>query len=214
MEHRADAVGKNALYTMLRLMLTTRAASVLPLRFFLLGHSFGSKVICAALNDLQVDIAGGTIARPQNVAFRVTLLEAATDNDNLNPGDIYGELAAVENLRLLITTSALDKALHDWYPAAARAANLFHGGSPTPALGAAGPTAATQAAFGGAQALSVNPGYTMGAAPATGRLVVADLTPVHQARVNAGLYDGGFSGSHSDINIAEVYELVMGFMFS
>jgi hypothetical protein len=37
---------------------------------------------------------------------------------------------------------------------------------------------------------------------------------VHQARVNAGLYDGGFSGSHSDINFAEVYELVMGFMFS
>ena len=54
---------------------------------------------------------------------------------------------------MLVTTSQLDKALNVWYPAAGKLANLFHKGAPTPALGAAGPTAATQAAFGGSTSL-------------------------------------------------------------
>jgi hypothetical protein len=215
MEHRADAVGKNAVYAMLRLMLSSRSGSALPLRFFLLGHSFGSKVLCAALNDLQVDIANKTIAMPNTVSFRVVLLEPATDDDNLNPGDIYGQVGAIEDLRMLITTSKLDKALNGWYGAAAKVANLFHHGNPIQALGAAGPSQATKDAFGGEAAISVVPGFTASAAAKpTERLIVADLTPIHQARVNAGLYNGGFSGSHSDINFDEVYQLVMGFLFA
>jgi hypothetical protein len=214
MEHRADAVGKNAVYAMLRLMLSNRAGSSLPMRVFLLGHSFGSKVVCAALNDLQVDIANGTIPTPANLSFRAILMEAATDNDNLEPGDIYGAIAAIKNLRLIVTTSQLDKALHTWYPAAGALANVFHGGTGKPALGAAGPTTTTQAAFGGATAVSVTPGFTASAVPPGAALIVADLTPVHQARVNAGIYNGGFSGSHSDISFAEIYQLVMGFLFS
>jgi hypothetical protein len=213
MEHRADAVGKNAIYSMLRLILSSRAGSTLPLRLFLLGHSFGCKVICSALNDLQIDVANGTIPKPANLAFRVVLLQAATDYDNLETGDIYGNVQAIANLRVLMTTSTLDKALNVWYPAAGQLANLFH--HPTPALGAAGPTAPTVAAFGGATQLSVIPNFAAAAAaaPATG-LVVADLSPVHQARVDAHKYDGGFGGSHSDINFDEVYQLVMGFMFA
>lgn len=215
MEHRADAVGKNAVYAMLRMMLSSRAGSQLPLRLFLLGHSFGSKVICSALHDMQVDIANGTIAVPASLSFHVVLLEAATDNDNLEPGDIYGEIASIKNLRLLLTTSTLDKALNVWFPAAAKIANLCHGGNPTPALGAAGPSQATQQAFGGATALAITPGFTANAVPAGARLIVADLSPVHQARVNAGQYPKDFfSGSHSDINFAEVYQLVMGFLFA
>lgn len=215
MEHRADAVGKNAVYSMLRLMLSSRAGSALPLRFFLLGHSFGSKVLCAALNDLQVDIVDETIPMPQSVSFRVVLLEPATDDNNLETNDFYGQVHAIENLRMLITTSQLDKALNVWYGAAAKIANLFHHGDPIQALGAAGPSPATKTAFGGAATLSVTPGFTASAAASpTERLVVADLTPVHQARVDAGVYDGGFAGSHSDINFDEVYELVMGFLFA
>ena len=215
MEHRADAVGKNAVYSMLRLLMTSRAGSTLPLRIFLLGHSFGCKVVCAALNDLQVDIANGTVPLPANISFRVVLLEAATDYDNLEPGDIYGAVSKIGNLRMLITTSGLDKALTVWYPAAGKLANLFHGGNPTPALGAAGPSASAVTAFGGASALQVAPGFgaSQSATPAS-KLVVADLTPVHQARVSAGIYDGGAGGSHSDINFLEIYQLVMGFIFA
>jgi hypothetical protein len=116
---------------------------------------------------------------------------------------------------LLITTSSLDRALNTWYPAAGKLANLFHGGNPTPALGAVGPTPATIAAFGGSTALSVALGFAaaQSAAPTT-RLVVADLTQAHQARAAAGDYDGGASGSHSDINFDEIYQLVMGFIFT
>lgn len=215
MEHRADAVGKNGVYSILRLLLSQRAGSELPLRLFLLGHSFGCKVVCSALNDMQSDIANGTIAVPNNISFRVVLLQAATDHDNLEPTDIYKQVCGISNLRLLMTTSAADKALGTWYPAAARIANIFHGGDPTPALGSSGPTAATVAAFGGSDALSVHIGFTaQQAAAQTARLVVADLTPAHEARIGNKQYDGGASGSHSDINFAEVYQLVLGFMFA
>jgi len=215
MEHRADAVGKNAVYAMLRLILSSRAGSALPLRLFLLGHSFGSKVICAALNDMQIDIANGTIPVPAGLSFRVVLLEAATDHDNLEPGDIYGAISAIKNLRLLVSTSSLDKALNVWFPAAAKIANICHSGNPTPALGAAGPSQATRQAFGSAAAVTIKPGFTASGVPPAARLIVADLSPVHQARVDAGQYPKDFfSGSHSDINFGEIYQLVMGFLFT
>src|SRR5579872_4196925 len=55
-EHRADIVGRNAVYSMLRLILASRMGSPLPLRIFMFGHSFGCKVICAALQDMQTDV--------------------------------------------------------------------------------------------------------------------------------------------------------------
>jgi len=212
MEHRADAVGRNAVYAMLRIILKARVDATLPVRFFLLGHSFGCKVICAALQDLQTDIANGTIVVPAGASFNVVLLEPATDDDNLQPGDIYGEVHKLQALRVLLTTSSLDRALTEWYVAAGKLANLFH--TPPQALGAAGPSGATVAAFGGAAKLSITPGFTAaGLRGINERLIVADLSPVHRARVNQKLYDGGFSGSHSDINFLEVYEMVCGFLF-
>lgn len=82
------------------------------------------------------------------------------------------------------------------------------------ALGAAGPTPTTVTDFGGADQLSITPGFTCAyMAGMTQRLVVADLSPVHQARKDQGVYDGGFSGSHSDINFAEIYNMIAGFFF-
>jgi hypothetical protein len=212
MEHRADAVGKNAVYSMLRLMLNARCGTGKPLRIFLLGHSFGCKVVCAALEDLQGDIAGGTVQLEAGTTFAAVLLEAATANDNLEPGDIYGRLVDLP-LRILTTQSSRDKALTEWFVAAGKLANLFK--TPRQALGAQGPTQKTLDAFGGANALSIQTGFT--AADAKGhvsqRLVVADLTPVHTERATQHLYDGGASGSHSDINFAEVYELVCAFLY-
>lgn len=212
MEHRADQVGRNAVYAMLRLMLTARAGSGRPLRFALLGHSFGCKVICSALQDLQTDIADGTIAVEPGTRFNAVLLEPATDNNNLEPGDIYGSVSEIANLRMLTTKSSLDLALTEWFVAAGKVANLFR--SPRQALGASGPTQPTIDAFGGSTPVTIDTGFT--AADAAGfrsRLVVADLSPVHAARKTAGLYSGGFSGSHSDINFDEVYYLVSGFLF-
>ena len=213
MGHRADAVGKNAVYTILRKTLQSRTGSALPLRIFLLGHSFGCKVLCAALQDLQVDIANGTISTPASVSFRIVLLEPATDNDHLETGDIYGNVADIHDLRLLMTHSDLDDALTKWYLEAGRAVNLFH---PKPALGAVGPTATTLAQFGANVAFPIEPGFAPAEAAAhSERFLVADLTPVHEEREASGLApSGGIAGSHSDIYFLEVYNLIAGFLFS
>jgi hypothetical protein len=216
MEHRADAVGKNGVYSILRLVLEGRANDR-GLRFILLGHSFGCKVVCAALQDMQTDIAGGTIKVPTGTTWRVVLLEPATDADNLEPTDIYGDISKIKDLRLLMSKSQADECLTRWYPAAGRVANLFHGLTPTPALGAAGPTEKTVEAFGGADNIAVIPNFGIAAVSGLRQaLVVADLTPVHEVRANGNppQYVGGITGSHSDINFDEVYNLVSGFVFS
>ncbi len=129
-------------------------------------------------------------------------------------GDIYGGVSKLPTLRLLVTTSTLDSALGTWYPRAGKLANLLH---PAPnALGSAGPTQNTIAAFGGsAKTVQVNAGFlASNMQGATGRLTVADLSPVHQARAASGQYSGGvIAGSHSDIDFNEVYQMVMGFLF-
>jgi hypothetical protein len=216
MGQRAELVGKNAVYSMLRLMLEARADSEMGLRFFLLGHSFGCRVVCSALNDLQVDIANGTIAMPKaEVTYRVVLLEAAFDNDYMEPGDVYAQVPEIAGVRLLMTTSQLDKALTEWYPAASKLQNLFHKDQQKVALGAGGPTAATIAAFETSANISVEPGFKADrVTPLSESLIVADLTPVHQQRVTDGVYNGGLSGSHSDIYFEEVYQMVMGFLFA
>lgn len=214
MEQRADAVGKNLVYSLLRIALAARLGKA-GLRFLLLGHSFGCKVICAALEDLQADIENATIPVAEGTSWRVVLLEPATDWDNLEPSDIYGNVKRLENIRMLITTSQEDTCLTKWYPDAARVANLFHGATPTPALGAAGPSEKTVEAFGGADRLSVDIGFQMAAVATTTKpMVVADLTPAHRARAASNAYSRGLTGSHSDINFAELYELVGGFLFS
>jgi hypothetical protein len=214
MKQRADAVGRNLVYSVLRLALAARQNQ--PLRFFVIGHSFGCKVVCAALNDIQADL-GATIPVSPLTSWRVALLEAATDQDNLERNDIYGNIGKLNNLRLLLTTSKLDLALTKWYPRASAIANFFHGAAPTPALGAAGPSSGTVAYFGGVTNLAVDIGFTMSTAvAATGQLVVADLTAAHEARSEGAppIYSGGVAGSHSDIFFDEIYNLVGGFFYS
>jgi hypothetical protein len=213
MEHRAEAVGKNAIYAMVRLILTSGDGAT-ALRIFLIGHSFGCKAVCAALNDVQLDIADGTISVPEGTLFRAVLLQGATDNDNLEKGDIYGNMVALENLRVLLTKSSQDEALGTWYPAAGKLANLFH--APPSALGSAGPTQQTITDFGGADSFVVSAANTASDMTQYEKpMVIADLSTVHAARKASGTYtSGGLSGSHSDIFFDPLYDIVAGFLFT
>jgi hypothetical protein len=59
--------------------------------------------------------------------------------------------------------------------------------------------------------LQVGPGFAASAGSLAGRLIVADLTPLHQANP-AG--KAAFSGHHSDIFHDEIYRLMTTFFFS
>lgn len=228
MEHRADSVGSNAVYTMLRLMLKERIGRGAPPRFNLLGHSFGCKVMLSALQDLQTDILNNTIQVPPGTTFNLVLMEPATDADNLEPGDIYGGVAGIQGLRVLMTMSRCDAALVKWFHLAGALANVVHKplavpgellnpNGPPQALGAIGPTPATIAAFGGEAQFTevdITPGFlATQLLNVNQRLILADLTQLHQYRIDHQLYNGGFAGSHSDINLVEIYHLVAAFLF-
>jgi len=208
MEHRADDIGQEGVYSLLRLIFQNVASAAAPLhqtRIHLLGHSFGTKVVCSALQK----IIQQKVAIPANVSFNVILLQAAFSQDSLDAGGDYDAVLGIPNLRMLVSKSARDKAL-GWAFPLAKTANFFSHGTRT-ALGFAGPDASTLAAkpF---QAISVDKDDTFtGNAPPT-NFVVADLTPIHSDPANT--YDGGWGGHHSDIYLPEIYDLLNWFMFS
>jgi hypothetical protein len=205
MEHRADSIGDNAAFTLLRLILDAVAQNPRPLRIHLVGHSFGAKVVCSALSRLLEQ--AGTNPIPAGVTFDVVLLQAAFDNDELDPANDYGKLAGATNVRVLVTRSDGDDALGKLYPTAHRLARLV--GKIKPALGASGPSEGVVAAFGGAQNVMVNPGDAPAPASLVGqRLVVADLSPLHAANPAGAV---GLSGHHSDVFYPEVYALMTAF---
>jgi hypothetical protein len=209
METRANAIGANAGYALLRTMIEGAA----PRRKLnLIGHSFGCKVVCSLLAELLKD--GATVQLPAATEVNIVLLQAAFDNDDLEPGNIYGAIAAgIPNSRLLVTTSQLDQALGTFYPDA-EALNLFrNAGHRRVALGFGGPTPAVEGSFGGAQQIAVGPGFDGSAVPAHGaaRLIVADLTPLHAAPSSAA-FDERLSGHHSDIFRDEIYQLIAAFV--
>lgn len=206
MAKRADIVGEHGVYSLLRMIFETIGGMASPpsLRLHLLGHSFGCRVVCAALEQ----IAQNKIAVPASVTLDAVLLQAAFNNDELEPNGLYGDVPQL-SLRVLVTRSDGDTSLGRWYPIAEKLVNLFSR-RPVVALGAAGPSAPTQAQFGGAGAVAVPPGFTYRAVVPLGqRLVVADLSPLHAA---AGPGDS-FSGHHSDIYHDEIYQLIAGFLF-
>jgi hypothetical protein len=210
MEKRADDIGEEGVYAILRLLIGAVPTNK-AVRFNLFGHSFGCKVVCAALEKL----AENGIPLPPNVALNVILLQAAFTTDALDPGNGYGKVlpAFGSRLRLLITHSDKDDAVGKAFPLA-HTVNFFAKGAKT-GLGATGPTAATQAAFAHTQSVSVAWGSTfVGAVPATqtaSSLVIANLTPIHSDPRNT--FNGGASGHHSDIFLPEIYDLMAWFLF-
>src|SRR5262249_37699273 len=135
MEKRADTVGENCGHALLKFILSARPPGALHVH--LVGHSFGCKVVCNALQALVDNSATEPI--PDDVVFDVTLIQAAFDNDLLAADKDYTGLADLPGLRLLVTRSDGDRALGTLYPAAHRLAHLF--GNVQPALGSSGPAA-------------------------------------------------------------------------
>ena len=216
MEKRADDVGEEGLYAILRLLMR----AVLPgtnIRFNLFGHSFGCKVVCAALEKL----AENGLNLPTNVSLNVILLQAAFSTNSLDVGMPYGEVIRTfgPRLRMLISHSDKDDAVGKAFPLA-HDLNFFARLNPnttsSTGLGATGPSAATTAAFPTNQQVAVAWGSTFAGtapAPAPGStLVVADLTPIHSDPQNH--FDGGLSGHHSDIFLPEIYDLMSWFLFA
>lgn len=205
MEHRADSVGANAGYSLLRLLIEARQAGKKPsLRFNLIGHSFGCRVLCSALQALVTDAT--TRSAAADLEINLVLLQAAIDSNSLNHGQSYGDvLDCLPKLRILVTTSRNDKALGTWYPAAQRLAHLFT--KEIDAMGSAGPTGTLPKPFAPPELLG--PGSVP---PITAARSVVDLTPLHQSRAGIPGASTTFSGQHSDINLPEIYELLVRFL--
>src|SRR5579864_9350504 len=111
MEHRADVVGSNAVYSILRLLLQARQTpDTQPLHINLIGHSFGCRVVCSPASGIQKDIASNQLPPLRaGTRFNLVLLQGAGDNDDLEASGAYG---AIQQLpaRLLVTHSDLDLA--------------------------------------------------------------------------------------------------------
>src|ERR1700682_580084 len=212
MEKRADTIGHHGLYAIIRMAVEANQAGGSPLRFHFLGHSFGCKVVCAALQEIADDeIKGVTKA----LDISVVLIQAAFENDAMEVSEEYESLPSnIFNARMLVTRSDLDIALQKQFKLA-KTINIFAKNRDRVALGAAGPTDDVKKRFGGCYDLVINPGFTHGDFKPKGqRLVCADITPIHKAREASGAYKGdNFGGHHSDINITELYELLAAFLF-
>ncbi len=212
MEKRADTIGHHGLYAIIRMAVEANQAGGPPLRFHFLGHSFGCKVVCAALQEVADDEMKGVT---NALDISVVLIQAAFENDAMEVGNDYESLPSDKfNARMLITRSDLDLALQKQFKLA-KTINIFAKNKDRVALGAVGPTDAVKQRFGGSYDLVINPGFTHGDFKSKGqRLVCADITPLHQASQASGAYQGdNFTGHHSDINITELYELIAAFLF-
>jgi hypothetical protein len=213
MEKRADTIGHHGLYSIVRMAVEANQSGGPPMRFHFLGHSFGCKVVCAALQQ----IADDEIQRITNALdISVVLIQAAFENNELEDEGDYCDVPSDKfNARLLVTRSDLDIALQKQFKLASTI-DIFAANHDPTAMGAQGPTDATQRRFGGCYNLTVKPGFAHGdfKPPGSSRLVCADITPLHQANEASGVYKGdSFGGHHSDIYIPELYELIAAFLF-
>jgi hypothetical protein len=212
MEKRADTIGDHALYAVVRMAVEANQAAATPLRFHFLGHSFGCKVVCSALQAIADDEIKD-VTKALNI--NVVLLQAAFENDAMEIGQQYEAVPTDKfNVRMLVTRSDLDIALQKQFRLA-KIVNIFDSNKGRTALGAAGPTDAVKQRFSSCCDLQVQPGFRHGDFRGEGdRLVCADITPLHQANESSGVYKGDqFVGHHSDINIPELYELIAAFLF-
>ena len=219
MEKRADAVGEHAGYFLLKaIAAAVKSKTSTLVRLHLVGHSFGCKVLANALQSMTPDkIDKSDLAALNSVTVNLVLLQAAFDEDHLEKGDQYGDIAGkFPNLRILATTSQEDKALHEWYPKA-QAAKIITLFSQRNALGAVGPTAKAAKPFGGRKDIAVDANFQVKTVTSLkDRFIVADITALHRDAVllaSVGATPDKFSGHHSTIFLNPLYSLMAGFLF-
>lgn len=214
MERRADNVGENAGYAFLRSVLQARGTIK---RINLIGHSFGCRVVLSTLQEFFDDKA---ISEPfTKVPINVILLQAACDNDDLAPDDIYKDvIKGFPNLRMLITKSKEDIALQKQYPWAGKLANIFSSHA-RKALGADGPADAVKILFQkNIGEIDLEKGLNKQDADVARRLVIADLSAIHKRRrekSSGPLFKewDDWGGSHCDIYFEELYMLMNKFLY-
>jgi hypothetical protein len=211
MQKRADDIGEEGVYAVLRLIMKYSLAGS-NVRITMFGHSFGCKVVCAALQKLVTN----NIPIPGNVSFALVLLEAAFSTTRLDPGEFYGDVVPLlgSRLRVLISRSDLDFALRNAYPLAQIMDIFSKDQEARTALGFTGPTPATLRSFQNLLQLDVKWGDRFLGRAGIARppdLLVANLTPLHSDPQNT--YNGGLAGHHSDIFRDEIYSLMGWFLF-
>ncbi|GEM_PF-3832377 len=246
MEARANLVGRVGMARLIGLIWERLLAepALASTRLTLVGHSFGARVFASALSALAVQAPDAFAAIQPRNPIDLVMLQPAMPADALEPNDLtqahpFAQLVNYRNLRILSTMSRWDIPLRRFYPAneaqqpsdAVYARAAAAGREQVPALGAAGPSEATWRAFNGELPranIPVDRGFRYADVfpYADGRLVVADLTPLHAAhhREDALRPPGqlppfgrpdrrslGLSGYHTDIYSREVYQLVIGF---
>ena len=206
----ADDVGEHGGQSVLRLMLEALASSNhAGINFHLIGHSFGARVVSAALAELVKQVPASSLARHR---FNLVLLQGALDSNAFEAGNAYGAIfgaGGVPHLRTLITRSSEDTAVGTWYPDAYKLQHLFR--KSVTGIGATGPSPGTPGAAA-ALSLPIGPGFTIPPPPSlkANSMVVADLTTLHRDNTVKG---DSYSGHHSDIYREEIYRLIAGFLF-
>jgi len=220
MEKRADAVGEHAGYFLLKSIALAAAGASKPTltRLHLIGHSFGCKVVTNALQWLTEDKRDNSaLAALNQLTLNLVLIQAAFDEDHLEKGDEYGDIAAkYDKLRVLATISKEDVALQTWYPRA-QSAKIITLLDERNALGAVGPTPKAAKQFGGRKDLSVDASFQRSTvANLKDRFLVADITSLHRDKKLLQALDAqpdSFSGHHSTIFLPQLYDLMAGFLF-
>jgi len=202
----ADDVGQHGGYALIRLILTSRQSAKLPPPVFhLIGHSFGTKVVCSALQALAIDPDMAPLL--VDAHFNLVLLQGAFDNDSFEPKQDYANvLSGIPNLRVLMTKSGHDTALSVRYIQAQKINFFSH---PVPAIGAIGPTPTTYSNANG-KWINIDSGYNAPPDSLNDKFYVADLTSLHE---HDGTPVDDTSGHHSDIYLPEIYNLLTAFLF-
>jgi hypothetical protein len=223
---RAYQVGSSGVYAAIRLILSTRFnTNQKPMRITLIGHSFGCRVVCSALEQLRQELDQPALAKfkeyVNNLHINLVLLQAAVKTADFDQGGCYQDLHKLSPLRILTTKSTLDKACCDWFPKAETANNFAHfKPQPAQALGAVGPSKTMKDDFSEAITANISAGFS--APDLTSiltnkiRLVDADLTKLHRSdnTKKPPLYTPDeFGGNHSDIVQPQIYDLISAFAF-
>lgn len=219
MERRSDDIGFNAVFALLQIMYMVRQSSpnAPKFRLTLLGHSFGCRVVCRALDHLYTEIMKSSTCENYRsfvlaTSINLVLLQAAFDSSDLEDEARYGNLINLPQLRILTTHSDLDLALKNLFPLAERINILSMNAGSRAAIGYAGPSVVSCKDFA-VTFFSLTPGFTPSQelllSPAS-RMLVADLTDVHRV---SDFPAGPLKGHHSDIFLPEIYKLIANFCF-
>lgn len=173
MEARARLIGQTAGLAILR---DVAAANGAGINVVCVGHSFGAIVAASMLSEAA---RGALPSAAKIVGAEYVAIQGALPCNALESGQAFG---AIQRLypRVKLTRSDYDKALKCWFPLAEGLECKRE-----PAMGYAGPSVGTVAAF-------------------KDRLSLLDLSPIHAMRPG---WDGP-SGHHSDIDLPVIFDFI------